>query len=120
MDLRTKEAKSLKKEEEERRQRLEETCFIVASKGMFLRLPDPPPDGNYIEMARMWRTVLDQALVDLLKGPNKTDYLTPVEYNKTVTWLDLDDEYFNSVCRLALLKPNFVFETFDKMLKEYT
>ena len=67
----------------------------------------------------MWRTVLDQALVDLLKGPNKTDYLTSKEYNETVTWLDLDDEYFNEVCFFALLKPNFVFETVNKMLKEY-
>ena len=116
-----KERKRQEEENKEAKKRLEGLVYTIAARGLFFRLPITPTDHELFvaERINLWRTVLDRALIDLLKGPNKTDYLTSKEYNETVSWFDFDNEDFHEVCRMSLLNPNLVFETMDKLLEEF-
>lgn len=90
---------------------------LVATRGLF---QSKVPYGNYepMEEVRLWRAVLDRALLDLLKG-----YEVGVEnYESALHWYSKDetgdfDETFYVVCHMAGLEPDFVSTIFSRALK---
>jgi len=79
---------------------------MVAGRGCFSRLRidyehNVTEDG--IKNTRLWRTVLDRAVLDLT-GKNTKDKL------EVIKWLSLDNKDFLLCCELALLEPDMVFE----------
>jgi hypothetical protein len=89
--------------------------YLVATRGLF---QSKIPYGAYepFEEVKMWRAVLDRALLDLLKG-----YEVGVDnYEEVLNWYSpIDGEFpedFIEVCGLAGLEPDFVYAIFERSL----
>lgn len=112
----------------------------ILKSGYFTRLPiiNNTVDSEII----LWRTVLDVALSDLLKGEKyfREDsgivgaaefvdtsipvsitvscYMGPVTWDGLVEWFDLDNDDFITVCELAGLPPDGVYKKIQGMLND--
>lgn len=87
----------------------------VLKRGVFKKLPiiDPLIEPE----TQLWRSVLDQALSDLIKGESHF-HEEPQEYQELIEWFDESNEDFISVSQLAQLGPKIVYYKMTQILDE--
>lgn len=96
----------------------------VLKRGYFTRLPHRYENFSQVQM---WRSVLDMALADLLRGkehyntvwkePGDEEWLSWSSFvSSAEPWLSPTNEDFNIVCNYSLLQPDQVYRRFMTIL----
>ena len=77
--------------------------------------------AKYQDCVFLWRKVLDQALVDLIRGPQHFQKYSE-DIDENITWFELQqwfDPYnidFQAVCYLGGLEPHIVYRKIDEIV----
>lgn len=86
----------------------------ILKRGYFNRLP--VGDLKIEPEIRLWRTVIDLSLSDLLKGQSNFKDETSVTWDQLVDWFQVSGYDFMMVCELAGLDSNVVHKKMTKVI----
>lgn len=89
----------------------------VASLGFISLLPLPQEDDfsqeDLVNNRKLWRWVLDRAILDILKGG------TDKQRKESHNWMFEGDDDFEIICSYADLKPEFIRTVTSGLLTKY-
>ena len=86
----------------------------ILKRGYFSRLP--VCDNKIEPEFRLWRTVLDLSLSDLLKGKSNFRDDVSVTWDGLIDWFAVSGYDFMMVCELAGLDSNMVYKKMTKVV----